>query len=151
MTDNPSYDRFRCATRLSRSGLALPASHPSDGGYRHPRTRTIGSLRPARPACPERHPIPRACFDDYLGGRSDRFGLELLFDLRRPVSTRRELDCALPLATPYPVREVLLQVRRRCPDLVWLYPGDPRRAHDVARRIIDTGVETIIIIDDEDG
>ena len=149
MTDHPSYDRFRCATRLGRSSVAVPVSRASEDVYRHPRIRTTDRLRPARPACPELQPIPRACFDDYLGGRSDRFGLELLFDLRRPVSTRRGLDCALPLATPYPAREVLFHVLRRCPDLVWLYPGDPRRAHDVARRIIETGVETIII-DDED-
>lgn len=92
--------------------------------------------------------VPHALLDDYLGGRTDRLGRDLLFDLRRPSPARPPVANALLLATPFTVRDVLIQVHRRHPDLVWLYPDDLRRARDVARRIIETGVEAIII-DDE--
>jgi hypothetical protein len=100
--------------------------------------------------CAERHPIPHGSFDEYLGGRSDRLGLELLFDLRHPVLAQRPMASALSPAAPYAIGDVLIQVRRRRPHLVWLYPGDPTRAEEIALRIVDIGDETILIDADED-
>lgn len=150
MTEHLSGNRFPCRISLSRRGSVLAAPPVRHGQVRHRRTGPGDGIAPTHSMCTDRHPVPRGCFDDYLGGRSDRLGLELMFDLRRPVPTQRPLASALALTAPLAIRDVLIQVRRRCPDLVWLYPGDPTQAQEIAFRIIDTGVETILIDSDED-
>ena len=133
----------RCP-RTSGSGRALPAEQS---------VRTSSSVsagdrrRPAR-ARPERRAIPRACLEDYLGGRTDRLGRELLFDLR-PWATRPGASIAGALRMPAPgsTIDVLDHVRRCCPDLVWLYAGDPGPADELARLIVATGVDAVVIDD----
>jgi len=149
MTDHDGLDRSARRTRLLRHRSALSAPHPPHSCCRRGRGVTAGRPAAARTSCTQPDPIPRASLDDYLGGRSDRMGRDLLIDLRPPAGPARwPLTCAMPLAAP---REILFHVRRLRPDLVWLYTDDLERAQVVARRIAAGGVETIIIHEpDED-
>lgn len=146
MTDHASFDRFAHLTRPLANRAAFPTPRAPLGSRQHLRTMSRGRSCTARCAYSELDPIPSACLDDYLGGRCDRIGRDLLFDLRPwAESVRRPLTCALALAAPCTARDVVSHVRRLSPDLVWLYAGDVGRAQIVARRIVETGVETIII------
>lgn len=152
MTDHAGYERFtRYPGPAHRPALPVPR-RPGDSGRRALRSMQRRSACNVRSTPTEVNPIPRASFDDYLGGRTDRIGREVLFDLRAPSApTRWPLTCALRLAGPFDLRDLLFQVDRLGPDLVWLYPGDLVQADVLARRIVDTGVETIIIheLDDD--
>jgi len=152
VTDHASYERFARYQRLVAHRSTLPAPRRPRDSHRALRSLQRSSGCTGRSVSPEPDPIPRASLDDYLGGRADRMGRDLLFDLRPPSGpTRWPLTCALQVAPPFDLRDVLLHVDRLCPDLVWLYPGDLERAHVLARRIVDTGVETIILqeLDDD--
>lgn len=149
MTRSPGVDRLSCGTRPIRSDLPLWIPRSSAGRRRLSLVGSNAVPRCTRAVHTARDPVPRACFDDYLGGRSDRLGVELLFDLREPVPGRVPVGSAIAINPPRVIGDVLSHVQRRHPDLVWLYPGELARARDLAQRIIDAGVETIIIVDEE--
>lgn len=148
MVAHQNRELFRCCPQTFGGGRALPAEQSVPNSRRTwSNVSAADRRRPAR-ARPERRSIPRACLDDYLGGRTDRLGRELLFDLR-PGTARPGASIAGALRIPAPgsTMDVLDHVRRCCPDLVWLYAGDPGLADELARLIVATGVETVVIDD----
>lgn len=151
MTNYVSRARSPHHMRLLSHRSTLPAPDSPQGTRQPLRSMSLGRSCAASSTYTEPDPIPRAGLDDYLGGRCDRIGRDLLLDLRPPAeSARRPLTCVLPLAVPCTVRDVAFHVRRLSPDLVWLYADDLKRAQVVARHIVDSGVETIIIHEPDD-
>jgi hypothetical protein len=147
MTDHVSYARFtRCRSPLAFE--SVPAGHHAPSARRRaPRIRDCAT----RFIGVGLDPIPHTCLDDFLGGRSDRIGRDLLFDLRSAAEIAlRPLRYALPLSTPYAAPDVLLHIRSVGADLVWLYVGDTNRAQVMGRHIVDAGVEALIVDGSDD-
>ncbi len=97
----------------------------SCAGRREARRATAHGTRSGRP-------VPTATFDEYVAGRCDRLGQDMLLDARANDHGGETLRGAVDAPPDCDLSALHRRLRRRHPDVVWVHSTDPDASGHVA-------------------